>query len=86
MVKSIAGGARVPVARFAVALIAGLVVFVLLIPAGGVDTLPPQCWSVFGYGVPCSGGVSVAAGAATTAVIGVTLWLNGRRRGQKTRQ
>ena len=39
----------------AIALLAGLVVLVLLFPASGVDTLPPECFSVFGYTVPCDG-------------------------------
>ena len=66
--------------RIAVPLIAGLVVLVLLAPASGVDTLPPQCWSVFGYGVPCGSGLSLAAGGATAGVVGLALWLNGRPR------
>lgn len=70
-------------AKVAVAVLAGLVVLVLLFPASGVDTLPPECYSVFGYTVPCGGGLAVAAGTATAAVIGVVLWIAGR--GKDTR-
>jgi hypothetical protein len=35
------------------AVLAAAVVFVLLIPTGGNDTDPPQCYSVLGYVVPC---------------------------------
>ena len=66
--------------KLAVPILAGLVVLVLLAPASGVAALPPQCWSVFGYGVPCGSGLSLAAGAATAGVVGLALWLNGRRR------
>ena len=66
--------------KLAVPLIAGLVVLVLLAPASGVATQLPQCWSVFGYGVPCGSGLSLAAGAATAGVVGLALWLEGRSR------
>lgn len=62
--------------------LAGLVVLVLLFPASGVDTQPPECYSVFGYSVPCGDGVAVAAGAAVAAVIGVLFWIAGRGRGK----
>lgn len=67
-------------AKVAIALLAGLVVLVLLFPASGVDTLPPECYSVFGYTVPCGDGIAVAAGTALAAVIGLLLWIAGRRR------
>ncbi len=66
--------------KSAVPLVAGLVVLVLLAPASGVDTQLPQCWSVFGYGVPCGAGLSLAAGAATAGVVGLALWFNSRSR------
>ena len=65
-------------AKVAIAMLAGLVVLVLLFPASGVDTQPPECYSVFGYTVPCGGGVAVAAGTATAAVIGLLVWIAGR--------
>lgn len=67
-------------AKVAIPVLAGLVVLVLLFPASGVDTLPPECYSVFGYTVPCGGGVAVAAGTATAAVVGLLLWAAGRGR------
>jgi hypothetical protein len=70
----------VSVAKVAVAFLAGLVVLVLLFPFSGVDTLPPQCLSLFGYGVPCGTAPSLAAGAATAAIVGLALWLRERRR------
>lgn len=70
-------------AKVGIAVLAGLVVLVLLFPASGVDTLPPECYSVFGYTVPCGGGVAVAAGTATGAAIGVLLWIAGRARGTR---
>lgn len=63
------------VAKVALAMLAGLVVLVLLFPASGIDPLPPQCFSVFGYTVPCEPGASLAAAAATAALVGVLLWL-----------
>jgi hypothetical protein len=65
--------------KVATALLAGLVVLVLLFPGSGVMPQPPQCFSVFGYGVPCNAGVAVAAGAATAGVVGALLWIAGRR-------
>jgi hypothetical protein len=73
-------GARMTVAKVAVALLAGLVVLVLLFPASGIEPIPPRCFSVFGYEVPCGGGLGVATGAATAAVVGLALWLKDRRR------
>lgn len=67
------------VAKVAVALLAGLVVLVLLFPASGIEPIPPECFSVFRYTVPCQGGVAIVAGAATAAVVGSLLWLKRRR-------
>jgi hypothetical protein len=55
-------------------------VLVLLFPGSGVDTLPPECYSVFGYTVPCDPRVAVAAGVTTVAVVGLLLWIAGRRK------
>lgn len=37
----------------AAASLAAVIVFVLLLPYSGDDTDPPECYSVFGYVVPC---------------------------------
>lgn len=66
-------------ATVAIALVAGVVAFVLLFPFSGVDTIPPQCLSLFGYGVPCGTGLSLVVAAATAGVVGSALWLKGRR-------
>jgi hypothetical protein len=70
-------------AKVAIAVLAGLVVLVLLFPVSGVDTQPPECYSVFGYSVPCGDGVAVAAGAAVAAVIGVLFWIAGAGRDKR---
>ncbi|CAN5506899.1 hypothetical protein BH20CHL7_BH20CHL7_13350 [soil metagenome] len=64
----------------AIALLAGLVVLVLLFPASGIDPIPPQCYSAFGYVVPCADGLAVGAAIATAAMAGALLWLRDRRR------
>lgn len=68
--------------KVAVALLAGLVVFVLLFHwGGGQDSAPPTCFGMFGwYTVPCEGWVAPAAGAVTAALVGLALWLKDRRR------
>ena len=73
-------------ASIAVALVAGLIVTVLLLPwGGGVDTDPPECFSLFQwYSVPCDGWVAPVAGIATAALVGIVLWLSGRRRNEPT--
>ena len=64
----------------AIALVAGLVVLLALFPASGVDTLPPECYSMFGYVVPCDAWISWVAGAAVAGLVGVGLWMNDSRR------
>ena len=63
-----------------VALLAGLAVVLLLFPGSGIDRQPPECYSVFGYVVPCDAWVAWAAGAATAGVVGLALWALDRRR------
>jgi len=63
----------------AIALVAGFAVLLLLFPASGIDPLPPVCYSMFGYVVPCGAWVAWAAGAATTGVVGLALWTYDRR-------
>jgi hypothetical protein len=66
--------------RAAVALLAGLIVFALLWPRAGVDTLPPICFGMAGYIVPCEGWVAPAAGLATASLVWLALWLWDRLR------
>ena len=63
-----------------VALFAGLVVLLLLFPGSGITRQPPECYSMFGYVVPCDAWVAWAAGAATAGVVGLALWMIDRRR------
>ncbi len=78
MERSTKGKGWTAMAKVGVALGAGLVVLVLLFVVSRVDTLPVQCLSVFGFGVPCDSGWAPAAAAATTAFVGLLLWLKGR--------
>lgn len=64
-----------------IAVLAGLVVVFLLFPGSGVDTQPPECYSAFGYVVPCEAWVAWAAGAATTAIVALAFWLRRQRDG-----
>lgn len=64
----------------AIAALAAVVVLLLLFPASGIDTQPPECYSMFGYSVPCGGGLAVAAAAATAGVVGFLLWTASRRK------
>ncbi len=50
---------------------AGFVVVLLLFPAYGIDTDPPQCFSTFDYSVPCGVGLSFSLGLIVT----VAAWL-----------
>ena len=62
------------------ALLAGFVVFVLLFRGSGTGAIPPTCYSLLSYTVPCEAWVAWAAGAATAGVVGLVLWMNERRR------
>jgi len=63
--------------RLGFALLAGFVVFTILVPTSGAGT---RCYSLLAFEVPCEGGLAVAAGTASAAVVGVALWLTGRAR------
>lgn len=62
------------------ALLAGFVVFVLLFRGSGTAAIPPTCYSLLSYVVPCEPWVAWAAGAATAVGVGAVLWMNERRR------
>lgn len=63
-----------------VALAAGFVVLLLLFPAYGHDTDPPQCFSTFDYSVPCGVGLSFGLGLTVTVATGWGLWSLSRGR------
>ena len=63
--------------RVGAALLVGFVVFVVLVPTSGAGS---RCFSLLAFQVPCEGAVAAAAGATTAALLGVGLWLTGRRR------
>ncbi len=63
-----------------IALLAGLAVVVLLFPASGIEPIPPVCFSMFGYVVPCAAWVAWVAGAAAGGLVGLALWAMGRWR------
>jgi hypothetical protein len=69
-------------AKVAVALLAGLVVFVLLFQwGGGTSSDPPTCFGMFGWWtVPCGGWPAVAAGALTAGIVWLVLWWWDRRK------
>jgi hypothetical protein len=73
-------GARLRTRTIVVALLAGLAVVLLLFPGSGIDRQPPECYSMFGYVVPCDAWVAWAVGAATAAVVGLALWMIDRGR------
>ncbi len=66
-------------AKVSVALLAGLIALLLLFPASGIQPIPPQCFSIFTYSVPCEDWVAPAAAAATGALAYLALLLKDRR-------
>lgn len=60
--------------KLVVAFLAGLIVLLLLFPASGVDTQPPECFAIFFYTVPCEAWVAWAAALLVAGVIGLYLW------------
>ena len=67
------------VVRILAAPVGGVVALALLFPFAGADTLPPVCYSVFGYSVPCGAQLSLAVAVVTTVVVAVALLLARRR-------
>lgn len=55
-----------------VSALAAVTVFVLLFPSSGNDSDPPECFSVFGYVVPCGFGAE-RNGRAEFALAGAVL-------------
>ena len=68
------------VKRIAVSLPVGLVAWFLLVPFHGIDPIPPQCFALVGYPVPCGDELSIAVGVATAGIVGLALWFRSRRR------
>jgi hypothetical protein len=67
------GGAYWP--RAAVALLAGLVVFVLQLPSLIIDTGTPICYGMLGaWTVPCGGWPAVVQGALVAGGVWLLLW------------
>ena len=58
---------------------AGLVALLLLFPASGVQTDPPECSAMLFYVVPCEAWVAPLAGVAVAGLIGLGLRMIGRR-------
>ena len=56
------------------AVLGALEAFALLTPSGGNDSNPPECYSYFGYIVPCGFGPEQSQGAGFAARTGVTGW------------
>ena len=66
--------------KIVIALLAGLVPLVLLFPASGISTAPPECYSAFGYTVPCNVGPAIIAAVAAAGVVGLSFRAAGRRK------
>ena len=75
-------GTLVTVAKVTVAAVAGVIVLLLLFPAGVLTSNPPQCLSTFGYRVPCGrlaitafrlAEWSLVASAVTAGAVGFSL-------------
>ncbi len=74
--------ARPSVGTIVVALLPGLLVLLVLLPAGGADTQPPECWAYLFYTAPCDRWAAPIAGAVTAGLIGLRLWKTIDRRRQ----
>lgn len=57
----------------------GIVALVLLFPASGNSRQPPECYSVFGYSVPCGAEVAVVAAVLAAGTSALLLFLLDRR-------
>jgi hypothetical protein len=60
--------------------VTGILVVFLLLPASGIDTNPPVCYSTFDYTVPCGSGLAFGAALIVGLIVGgVTHRALGRR-------
>lgn len=50
-------------------LVAGLVVFIALLPTSGAATIPSHCSAALGYTVPCGPWIALIAGTAAAGLI-----------------
>lgn len=66
--------------RFIGSVLAAVAALALLVPARGVDTDPPQCWSVFDYRVPCGSWLSVGSAIGAAGLVYVLIRLVVRKR------
>ena len=73
-------GYRLTARAVILSVVAAIVVVVLLLPISGDDTLPPTCWSAFGYEVPCGSGLAYGAGVTAAVLVGAALWYRRSRR------
>jgi hypothetical protein len=62
------------------ALAAGLLALLALMPLSGTAAIPPQCYSLVGYEVPCDAGPALLAGVITTGTVALVGWWVTRRR------
>lgn len=60
----------------------GFLVVLLLLPASGIDTNPPVCYSTFGYTVPCGSGLAFGAALVVGLIVGGVTY---RALGQRSR-
>lgn len=65
---------RPSVGTIIVALLVGLLVLLILVPAGGTDTQPPDCWAYLFYPVPCERWIAPLAGAVTAGIVALGTW------------
>lgn len=57
-----------------VALLLGLLVLLILVPASVATSDPPICRAMLFYVVPCEGWVAPLAAIATAMAVGIALW------------
>lgn len=77
--ERMATGTRPSPQTIITALLAGLAVLLLLFPASGIDTQPPECYSMLGYAVPCGAWVAWAGAAVVAGVVALAIWTIDRR-------